>query len=94
MGQFRMEVVAHGGHGCKREPKEGERVYGCRRTDCPDCAFADFVERLRRNGAGSMVERATFTHWPGTPEEVVDEIAINPTHGFAEVTRMKGSFKT
>jgi hypothetical protein len=91
MGQYRMEITAVGGHGCKREPIEGERVYGCRRMDCPDCAFADFVERLRRHGAGPMIESATFTHWPGTPNEVVDRVTIAEWGG-AEVTRERGRF--
>ena len=92
MGQFKIEITAAGGHGCKREPKEGERVYGCRRMDCPDCAFADFVERLRRSGAGPIIEKATFTHWPGTPEQVVDEVVVSQ-YGLAEVTRKSGVFK-
>ena len=91
MGQFKIEVTAVGGHGCRREPKQGDRVYGCRRMDCPDCAFADFVERLRANGRGSNIEKATFTHWPGTPEQVVDEAVVGQ-HGFAEVTRVSGDF--
>lgn len=90
MGQYRMEITAVGGHGCARKPVEGERVYGCHRDDCPDCQFAAFVERLCRRGG---LERATFTHWPGTPEEVVDAVRVNE-HGFVEVTRAKGQFKT
>lgn len=92
MGQFKIEITAVGGHGCKREPKEGERVYGCRRIDCPDCAFADFVERLRRNGAGPQIQSATFTHWPDTPEQVVDEAVVGQ-YGLVEVTRKSGHFK-
>lgn len=91
MGQFRIEIVAVGGHGCERKARVGDRVYGCRRMDCPDCMFAEFVERLRRNGAGSILDSATFTHWPGQPNEVVDTLCLND-RGHAEVTRSKGDF--
>mgnify|MGYP001588823087 CR=1 FL=1 len=88
MGQFKMEITAAGGHGCKREPKTGERVYGCRRMDCPDCVFVDIVERVARLSSGI---RATFAHWPGEPGEVVDEATVTQ-HGHAEITRIKGQF--
>lgn len=88
MGQFRIEITAVGGHGCAREPKEGERVYGCRRMDCPDCIAAEVVQRLAHSGAN--VEAATLTHWPSDPAEVVDRIEPGAHH--AQVTRAKGSF--
>ena len=94
MGTYRIEIENVGGHGCKREPKEGERVYGCRRMDCPDCITADFVERLCRGGAGSAGNlKATFTHWPGDPSQVVDRITVNE-RGYVEVTRGPGDFVT
>lgn len=71
MGQYKIEVTAVGGHGCDRAAKEGERLMGCRRRGCPDCDAAAFVEELRKS---QSVESATFTHWPGTPGEVVDDM--------------------
>ena len=73
MGDYRIEVNATGGHGCKREIKDGEANYGCGRMDCPDCIAREFVQTLKRKG--SMIRGATLTHWPGQVGEVVDDIA-------------------
>lgn len=77
MGQFRFEFTATGGHGCQRDAKEGEKFYGCRRMGCPDCECKRFVEHMK--ALGFPVERATFTHWPGTETEVVDDLASGNT---------------
>lgn len=71
MGQFKIEIVAVGGHGCNREKKNGEMVYGCQSMNCPDCLTRDFVDRMR---AKFSLESATFTHWPGQPCEVSDNL--------------------
>lgn len=92
MGQFKIEITGIGGHGCRRDPKAGDPVYGCRRVDCPDCLTADFVERLAHHCTGSHnLTSATFTHWPGEPTEVVDRLTVKPT-GYVEVTRERGDF--
>lgn len=72
MGQYRIEITAVGGHGCDRSTKEGERLQGCKRRGCPDCYAAELVEQMRRSG--QSIESATFTHWPDTPGEVVDDL--------------------
>jgi hypothetical protein len=38
---------------------------------CPDCRTREFVEDLGRR---MQVKSATFTHWPGQPTEVVDDL--------------------
>jgi len=87
MGDFRVTINAVGGHGCEREKKDGETVYGCRRMDCPDCITARYVADLER--AGVSVGSAVLQHWPNQPTEVVDEfrkgavglIAARTRHG-------------
>lgn len=71
MGSFKLEFQAVGGHGCDRTAKEGDLVVGCGRDGCPDCECKRVAEALRAKF--SYVERATLTHWPGTPSAVVDE---------------------
>ena len=86
MGQFNINVTAIGGHGCERRAKEGDQLYGrCQRLTCPDCLAYDFVQLLRQKGF--QVESAIFTHWPNTPQEVIDDIAAN-----AGGRRLKGQF--
>ena len=72
MGNFNIEVKASGGHGCQREFKDGEYVYGCRRMSCPDCIAREFVEILQKHG--HSVHRAVLTHWPGEPSQVQDNL--------------------
>jgi hypothetical protein len=66
MGLYRIEIEATGGHGCQREKKEGEQVFHCNRSNCPDCLTMDFVESLRR--INQHVSKAEFTHWPNAAE--------------------------
>lgn len=76
MGQFNLSITAVGGHGCERKAKPGDKLYGrCGRFGCPDCMAYDFVQQVRSKGM--QVERATFTHWPGTSTEVVDDLLAN-----------------
>lgn len=72
MGQFRIEIIAVGGHGCQREVKDGEVVAGCGQSSCPDCAAREFVARLK--ASGNSIEKAELTHWPGTTTEVRDNL--------------------
>ena len=84
MGLHKIEISAVGGHGCDRSAKQGEKLYSrCNRMTCPDCLAADFVARLQR--LGFMDVKAAFTHWPGDPSEVVDDLVSN--------TRIKGQFQ-
>ena len=82
MGNFNIKIKAVGAHGCKREAKDGEAVYGCGNMQCPDCITREFVKNL--TAKGSIVEEATFTHWPGEETEVVDNLI--------EPYERKGSF--
>jgi hypothetical protein len=76
MGQFAVTIVANGGHGCDRRAKPGEKLYArCTRLDCPDCLSYDFVQMLRQKGNTPVT--ATFTHWPGTEHEIVDDLITN-----------------
>jgi hypothetical protein len=76
MGQFNINITAVGGHGCERNAKAGDRLYGrCQRLSCPDCLAYDFVQTMRAKGFN--VESATFTHWPNTPTQVVDDLLKN-----------------
>jgi hypothetical protein len=86
MGLHRIEISMVGGHGCDREAKEGEPLKGCGQDSCPDCSARAFVEKFKALGAFNYPGEAsaTFTHWPGKPEEVVDDLL--------DGTRKKGHF--
>lgn len=77
MGDFRITVNAVGGHGCERETKDGGKVYGCGRMNCPDCITAKYVAELAR--AGAMVKDAAIEHWPGTDGQVTDVFNVSST---------------
>lgn len=72
MGQFRVTVLATGGHGCMREIKDGDFVLGCDKPGCPDCMAREYVRRLKRSGA--VLETAKIEHWPGTEGQVNDDL--------------------
>ena len=78
MGQFKIEIVAVGGHGCQREIKDGGEVYGCGQLNCPDCRAREFVADMRRR---YNVESASLTHWPGTQSQVVDDLVTRKRTG-------------
>jgi hypothetical protein len=63
MGDFRVVIEAAGPHGCQRELGDGKEVYGCRRTDCPDCLVREFLNYFRYT-KGYQVSKAEITHWP------------------------------
>lgn len=82
MGNYAIKIEGVGGHGCDRAAKEGEALAPrCELTSCPDCGARDLVERLKQYDGVNVAE---FTHWPGEPSEVVDDILNN--------TRKKGNF--
>jgi len=72
MGDFMLVVTAAGNHGCEREKRDGAVVIGCERPGCPDCISREMVRRLKRTGA--TVKEAVLTHWPGTTEQVEDNL--------------------
>jgi hypothetical protein len=83
MGQFNISITATGGHGCERRASAGQKLWGrCQRFSCPDCLAYDFTQTLRQKGF--VIEAASFTHWPSTPQQVVDDLAHNE--------RKEGSF--
>lgn len=75
MGQFKVEVVAVGGHGCQRETvKDGGLLQQyCGNPTCPDCIAREFIRDLKRAGIYN-IESATLTHWPGQKSEVQDDL--------------------
>ncbi len=76
-------------HGCDRKAAPGDanggKLYGrCRRLDCPDCLFLDFVQTLRQKGIS--VGEAEFVHYAGAvTAEIVDDALTN--------TRKSGQFE-
>lgn len=72
MGQYRIEIIAVGGHGCERGITDGQTSPGCQRMGCPDCEARRFVRQLQTQG--NSVEKAELTHWPGTAGEVRDDL--------------------
>jgi hypothetical protein len=85
MGNFRIVIDSVGGHGCDRAAKEGESIAYKDDAEhlkyCPDCSAKKLVERYR---VGWPDTKATLTHWPGEPSEVVDDLAAG--------VRVKGQF--
>ena len=79
MGDFNINIMATGGHGCERKAKAGEKLYGrCGRFNCPDCMAYEFVQQLKQRGMfGYREDKAEFTHWPGGPTQVVDDLLKN-----------------
>ena len=72
MGDFHVDVLATGGHGCQREVKDGGTVFGCQQMGCPDCIVREFIETLKRKGCSVKV--AKLTHWPGERGQVQDDL--------------------
>ncbi len=79
MGQFRIEIVATGSHGCQRDKGDGDKITVCGDADCIDCITREFVEILRLKSYS--VDSATFTHWPGQEGQVVDDLVTKTRHG-------------
>ncbi len=79
MGQFRIDIVATGANGCQREKEDGEEVLVCGDSGCVDCLTREFVEILKLKTAS--IESATFTHRPGQPNQVVDDLITHTRHG-------------
>lgn len=77
MGLFAVHIRMSGKHGCDRLAKTGEKLYDrCKRLDCADCRFMDFVQMLRQYG-GFTVGEATLTHFDGSNQEIVDDLLKN-----------------
>jgi len=76
---FKVEVQAVGAHGCERHFGDGSTVIGCERHNCPDCITREFVRRLKR--AGCSIDIALLTHWPGSEQEVNDNLLTGVRSG-------------
>ena len=80
MGMFRIEIEGQGGHGCSREIKDGMEVHGCGRRGCLDCDIRAFLADWKSRNA-AFVQKAILTHWPGTPQEVQDDLLTRKRKG-------------
>ena len=80
MGQFKIEIMAVGGHGSAREIKDGENLDPERvPADHVDHVIREAIASLRQRGAS--VESAKLIHWPGQSSEVVDDVLAEVRHG-------------
>lgn len=85
MGQFKIEIIAVGGHGCDRAAKPGDLLkrHSAPENHDPDCLAMELVEKLQQ--AGYDVKEAKLVHWPGTEDRVIDDLKAR--------TRSDGNFK-
>jgi hypothetical protein len=73
MGQFKIEIIAIGGHGQDRDKKNGEKVdFREGGNTTPDAIAHRAVNELK--SAGVNVESAKIIHWPGSESEVIDDL--------------------
>lgn len=80
MGQFKIEIIAVGGHGVDRDKKDGEEVdFFESGTLTPDAEAKLAVQHLQQQGCN--IESATITHWPGEESEVVDDLLTGKRKG-------------
>jgi hypothetical protein len=69
-----------GGHGCERRARPGEKLFGrCQKLTCPDCLAYDFVQMLKQKGF--VVQSGAFVHFPGSAQEVTDDLVTNERKG-------------
>ncbi len=81
MGNFRIVIDAVGGHGADRVAKDGEVVNFYKEgRNTPDALAKWLVDAFNWLNAGT-VNSATFTHWPGEPGEVVDDLVSGKRSG-------------
>jgi hypothetical protein len=90
MGNFRIEIEAVGGHGDRREIKDGEELdFDGLPESSVDRVAHEAVEALKARGA--VINSAKLIHWPKTPlayaepqaqgGEVVDDVLQKQRHG-------------
>ena len=80
MGTCKIEVTAVGDHGRDRETKDGEVVnFYDEGPNTPDARAKTLLETMRAEGV--MIEKATITHWPDEPSEVVDNLDTGKRKG-------------
>ena len=82
MGQFRVEIEGVGGHGCSREIGDGETLPKMPHVSwgqCPDCDARKLVDAYKASGIMNL--KATLTHWPSEPGEVVDDLVSGARRG-------------
>lgn len=84
MGTFKIEIIAVGNHGMDRSKKDGEVVnFYDQGNTTPDAIAKNLTELLKYHGAsfGITEGKATITHWPDTPSEVVDDLLTGKRKG-------------
>jgi hypothetical protein len=76
MGTFKIEIEGIGSHGQDRNKKEGEVVnFFENGPTTPDAIAKATLEILKFHGVYFPPSaKATITHWPGEPSEVVDDL--------------------
>lgn len=80
MGNFKIEINAVGGHGLDRSKKDGEVVdFNIDGEYSPEAIATRLIRELKRFGVD--VQSATITHWPGTAQEVQDDLMIGVRKG-------------
>lgn len=79
MGMFRVQVQAVGNHGCQRDVKDGGIVEGCGLPGCTDCITRTYISALKASGAS--VENAYITHWPESPNSILDDLCTKVREG-------------
>jgi hypothetical protein len=82
MGNFRITINAVGGHGQDRNKKDGEIVdFDADRADglSPEAIVKKAVEELQQHG--NSVTEATVHHWPGSGNDVVDNLLTGKRKG-------------
>ena len=73
MGQFRIEITAVGGHGDRREIKDGGTLdFESLPESSVDRVAWEAVQALKARGAS--VEAAVLIHWPEQESEVTDDL--------------------
>jgi hypothetical protein len=82
MGEFRIDIQGVGGHGCQRQLKNGAEVKDCGDPNCPDCLTRRFVKELKkRNFFGYQQTYAKLVHWPGSQNQVTDDLLTGVRQG-------------
>lgn len=80
MGSFRIVINAVGGHGQDRSKGHGETVdFEANNENSPEAIIKRAVEELQ--ATGNSVTEATVHHWPGSGNDVVDNLLTGKRTG-------------
>lgn len=79
MGNFKIEIEAVGGHGIKREVKQGEAIaYADAHPNEPDAMAKAFVDEFAKHNS---IVSAKLVHWPDTTPIVDNLLTGKREHG-------------